>query len=237
LHRIFSQGRRIFISRPINHFPLDESASKTFLMGGGIGVTPMIAMAHRLHALGAEFEFHYSIKSREQGGYLDDLARMPWASKVHLHVSQEGTRAAFDQILSGYQPGWHVYTCGAAPYMEAVMTAAEAAGFPEDARHLEYFSVPEQPEYENHPFVLRLARSGRDIHVSAEQTATDALAEQGIHVDVKCADGICGVCKCGLLAGEAEHRDFVLSKAQRRDAIVLCQSRAADPDGVLEVDL
>ncbi|MCA2009762.1 2Fe-2S iron-sulfur cluster-binding protein [Tritonibacter mobilis] len=237
LHRIFSEGRRIFISRPINHFPLDESASKTFLMGGGIGVTPMIAMAHRLHALGAKFEFHYSIKSREQGGYLDDLARMPWASKVHLHISQEGTRAAFDQILSGYQPGWHVYTCGAAPYMEAVMTAAEAAGFPEDARHLEYFSVPEQPEYENHPFVLRLARSGRDIHVSAEQTATDALAEQGIHVDVKCADGICGVCKCGLLAGEAEHRDFVLSKAQRRDAIVLCQSRAADPDGVLEIDL
>ena len=165
------------------------------------------------------------------------VTRMPWASKVHLHISQEGTRAAFDQILSGYQPGWHVYTCGAAPYMEAVITAAEAAGFPEDARHLEYFSVPEQPEYENHPFVLRLARSGREIHVSAEQTATDALAEQGIHVDVKCADGICGVCKCGLVSGDVEHRDFVLSKAQQETEIVTCQSRAAPECDEITLDL
>ena len=237
LHRIFSGGRRIFISRPINHFPLDEAATKTFLMGGGIGVTPMIAMAHRLHALGRAFELHYSIRSRDQGGYLEDLAQVPWAKNVHLHISAEGTRAQFDEILSGYQPGWNVYTCGAGPYMDAVMAGAEASGFPEEARHLEYFSVPEQPEYENHPFTLKLSASGKEIAVTAEQTATDALAEHGIHVDVKCGDGICGVCKCGLVSGEVEHRDFVLSKAQREGAIVLCQSRAAEPDGVLEIDL
>ena len=44
--------------------------------------------------------------------------------------------------------------------MDAVMAAAEAAGVPEEARHLEYFSVPEVPDYENHPFTLRLAGSG-----------------------------------------------------------------------------
>jgi len=237
LHRIFSEGRRIFISRPINHFPLDETATRTFLMGGGIGVTPMIAMAHRLHALGADFEFHYSIKSRALGGYLQDLTDVPWASRVHLHVSDEGSRANFNQILGQYQSGWHLYTCGAAPYMDAVMQAAEQAGFPEEARHLEYFSLPEQPEYEDHPFTLKLARSGRELQVRADQTATDALAEHGIHVDVKCADGICGVCKCGLISGEVEHRDFVLSKAQRRESIVLCQSRAATADGCVEIDL
>ncbi|WP_420004338.1 reductive dehalogenase [Arenibacterium sp. LLYu02] len=237
LHRIFTEGRKIFISRPINHFPLEETASKTFLMGGGIGVTPMIAMAHRLHALGREFAFHYSVKSRASAGYLDDLAAVPWADRVTLHVSAEGTRADFPQILSSYTAGAHVYTCGAAPYMDAVMAAAEAAGFPEEARHLEYFSVPEQPDYVNHAFTLRLARSGREVAVQAEQTATEALAAQGIHIDVKCADGICGVCKCGLVSGAVEHRDFVLSKAQRNTAVILCQSRAADPDGVLEIDL
>ncbi len=237
LHRIFSEGRRIFISRPINHFPLAEGASRTFLMGGGIGVTPMIAMAHRLHGLGRDFSFHYSVKSRAVAGYLEDLAAMPWADRVTLHVSTEGTRADFAEILTGYVPGAHVYTCGAAPYMEAVMAAAEAAGFPEEARHLEYFSVPEQPDYVNHPFTLRLKLSGREIEVRADQTATDALAEQGVHVDVKCADGICGVCKCGLLSGAVEHRDFVLSRAQRATSVILCQSRAADPEGVIEVDL
>ena len=89
----------------------------------------------------------------------------------------------------------------------------------------------------NHPFTLRLARSGRDLHVPADRSATDVLADAGVHVDVKCADGICGVCKCTLLSGKVEHRDFVLSQAQRKDAIILCQSRAADPDGVVEIDL
>ncbi|MBD3676810.1 MAG: reductive dehalogenase [Rhodobacteraceae bacterium] len=237
MHRIFSEGRKIFISRPINHFPLDETATKTFLMGGGIGITPMIAMAHRLHAIGGEFEMHYSIKSRAAGGYLEDLASAPWADRVTLHVSDEGSRADLDAVLSGYQPGWHLYTCGPDRYMGSVVEAAERQGFPEEARHLEYFSVPELPEYENHPFTLRLARSGQEFLIPADKTATDVLAENGIHIDVKCSDGICGVCKCGLVSGEVEHRDFVLSKSQRKDAIILCQSRAAQDGGVIEIDL
>jgi ferredoxin len=136
-----------------------------------------------------------------------------------------------------YTPGSHVYTCGPEAYMQAVLDTARANGFPEEARHMEYFLVPEQPEYENHPFTLKLAKSGREIRVPAEKTATEALAESGIHVNVKCSDGICGVCKCGLIAGDAEHRDFVLSNKQRQGAIILCQSRALAPGGVLEIDL
>ncbi|MDX5383347.1 MAG: reductive dehalogenase [Rhodobacterales bacterium] len=237
MHRIFTPGRRVFISKPINHFDLVEDAAKTLLMGGGIGITPMIAFAHRLHALGRDFALHYSCSSRAAAGYLDDLAAAPWADRMHLHMSDEGSRADLDQILAGYRPGWHVYTCGPVRYMDAVIDAATRQGYPDEARHLEYFAVPEQPDYVNHPFTLRLARSGRDLHVPADRSATDVLADAGVHVDVKCADGICGVCKCTLLSGKVEHRDFVLSQAQRKDAIILCQSRAADPDGVVEIDL
>ncbi len=235
LHRIFAEGRKVFISRPINHFPLVEDASFSFLMGGGIGITPMIAMAHRLHALGQPFALHYSVKSRRTAGFLDDLAAMPWADRVHLHVSDEGSRCNLPETLR-YFEGAHVYTCGPDIYMQSVMTAAEEAGFPEEARHLEYFSVPEQPDYVNHAFRLKL-KDGRELPVSAEETATDALARAGIHVDVKCSDGICGVCQCGLVSGAVEHRDFVLSKAQRQARIILCQSRAAEADGVIEIDL
>ena len=235
MHRIFEEGRRVFISPPINHFPLVEDASKTFLMGGGIGITPMIAMAHRLHAIGADFALHYSIRRRIDAGFLDDLAQVPWADKVHLHVSEEGTRADL-ATLTAYQQGAHIYTCGPDTYMTGVMDAAEANGFPEEARHLEYFAVPEQPDYENHPFTLVL-NDGREIAVSAKQTASDALIAAGIHVDVKCSDGLCGVCKCGLREGAVEHRDFVLSKVQRETQIILCQSRAAEPGGTLRIDL
>ncbi|WP_322867994.1 2Fe-2S iron-sulfur cluster-binding protein [Aquicoccus sp. G2-2] len=237
MHRIFSEGRHIFISRPINHFPLDPGASRSILMGGGIGITPMIAMAHELHAQGRDFALHYSGRSRKTMAFLPDLASFPWADRVHLHITDEDTRADLAYIMAGFQPGWHVYTCGAERYMSGVLEAAEAAGFPEEARHLEYFSVPEQPDYENHPFTLRLTRSNRTFDIPADKSATDVLAENGVHIDVKCSDGLCGVCKCGLVEGEVEHRDFVLSKAQREDAIILCQSRAAEKDGVIAVDL
>ncbi len=237
LHRIFVPGRKIFVSHPINHFELDETATKTFLMGGGIGITPMVAFAHRLAKLGAEFSLHYSAHSRDSAGFRDMLAAAPWADRVHLHVSDEGTRADLASILARHEPGWHVYTCGPDSYMQAVLEQAEKAGFPEEARHLEYFSVPEVPDYVNTPFVLKLARSGQEFEVPADETATDVLERNGIRIDVKCSDGICGVCKCGLVSGEVEHRDFVLSNKQRESAIILCQSRAAAENGVVEIDL
>jgi len=121
--------------------------------------------------------------------------------------------------------------------MEAVLNAAENQGFPEEARFLEYFSVPELPEYQNHPFTVKLAKSDKVIDVDAEKTITDALADVGIQVDLKCSDGLCGVCKCGLIAGEVDHRDFVLSRSQREKEIILCQSRAAEAGGLIEIDL
>ncbi|MGB5863460.1 MAG: reductive dehalogenase [Sulfitobacter sp.] len=237
MHRIFNEGRKVFISKPINHFPLVDGAAKSILMGGGIGITPMIAMAHSLHAQGRPFALHYSGRTRASMGFLDDIAGYPWVEHVHLHITVEDTRADLAQIFAGQPVGTHVYTCGAEHYMNAVLQAAQTAGLPEEALHLEYFSVPEAPEYENHDFTLRLAKTGRDLLVPADRVATDILAENGIHLDVKCADGLCGVCKCGLISGAVEHRDFVLSKAQRETSVILCQSRAAMKDGVIEVDL
>ena len=236
MHRIFEEGRRVFISKPINHFPLAEAASFTYLMGGGIGVTPMISMAHRLHALGRPFALHYSCSSRANAGFMADLSEVPWSANVHYHFSDEGSRCDLSSAL-GFKEGSHVYTCGPEAYMAAVMSAAEVNGFDEDARHIEYFSVPEQPDYENHPFTLKLAKSGRTLQVSADEAATDVLLAAGVQVDVKCSDGLCGVCKCKVISGKVEHRDFVLSNKDRENAIILCQSRAADKDGFVEIDL
>lgn len=120
--------------------------------------------------------------------------------------------------------------------MAAVMDAAEANGFPQEARHLEYFEVPDAPDYENHPFTLRLP-DDRVVHVPADQSASDALLAAGIHVDVKCSDGLCGVCKCKIVEGEVEHRDYVLSAAQRDEQMILCQSRATQPKGEIKISL
>lgn len=237
MHRIFTEGRKIFISKPINHFPLARDLTKAFLMGGGIGITPMIAMAHSLHRGGKDFEFHYSCKRESDAAFLDEIKSAPWFDKVSLHFSDAGSRADLDVILKDYQADWHVYTCGPDRYMAAVLMAGVRQGWPDAALHKEYFSVPELPDYENFDFTLKLTKSGQDVLVRADQTPTDALAAAGVHVDVKCSDGICGVCKCGLVNGDVEHRDYVLSNAQRETSIILCQSRAATPNGIVEIDL
>ena len=237
MHRIFTPGRRVFISRPINHFALRPGAGTSYLMGGGIGITPMMAFAHALHDRGAAFEMHYSVSRARDLGFLDDMKAAPWFDRVRLHVSGEGGRADLVSIFTGAGRDDQVYVCGPEGYMEAVASAAGQAGITEGNLHREYFAVPEQPDYENFPFELLLARSGARVGVGAGQSAADALVEKGYHVDLKCSDGLCGVCRCGVLSGEVEHRDFVLSNAQRRDAIILCQSRAAKKNGVVEIDM
>jgi ferredoxin len=121
--------------------------------------------------------------------------------------------------------------------MDAVYESARAHGWSDDALHREYFSVPDGVQYENHPFTLQLQRSGGSILVPADKPATVALKDAGISVDVKCSDGLCGVCATTYLDGEVEHRDFVLSKAQRSTKMILCCSRASKPDATVVVDL
>ncbi|MEM1301175.1 MAG: reductive dehalogenase domain-containing protein [Pseudomonadota bacterium] len=236
LHRIFTEGRRVFVSKPINHFPLVEDATHSILIGGGIGITPMIAMAHRLHQIGASFDLHYSMKSEASAGYLNDLKTVPWSDRVTLHVSDQGSRADLAAVIGSYADGCHVYCCGPDAFMAAVTETAARAGYPEDNCHIEYFAVPEAPDWVNHDFTLQL-QDGRQFTVPKHKTATDVLAANGIHIDVKCSDGICGVCQCQVISGEVEHRDYVLSRAQREHSIILCQSRAAQPGGTVEIAL
>jgi len=237
MHRIFSEGRKIYISQPHNHFPLEETAQKNILMGGGIGITPMIAMAHTLHTNGQDFELHYSAKSPDQAGFIEDLKQQPWADKITLHFSSEGTRADLESLFSYYKDGDHVYSCGPDRYIAAIVESCEKHGWPEEAVHREYFSVPDDIEYTNYPFTVHLAKSNQNITVPENQSAAEALNDAGFNIDIKCSDGLCGVCKCGLLEGDVEHRDFVLSKKQREDQIILCSSRATDEDGRIVIDL
>jgi ferredoxin-NADP reductase/ferredoxin len=240
MHRAFREGRQVFIGRPANHFALVEDARWTLLLAGGIGVTPLIAMAHRLHALGRPFELHYSVASRADAGFLDDLSGAAWRSSVRLHVKDEGGRADLQSLMPMYDSGWHVYTCGSPRFMDGVFQAASARGWPEAAIHREYFSLPEQPDRVDRPFQLQLARSGRTLQVPASASATDALAEAGVAVPTKCSDGLCGVCATAYdaaLSDEVEHRDVVLSQAERAARVILCCSRPKTAGGRLVVDL
>jgi reductive dehalogenase len=240
MHRAFREGRRVFVSKPANHFPLNEDAARSLLFAGGIGVTPLIAMAHRLHSLGRPFVLHYSAASRATAGFVDELTQAPWQACVQFHFKDEGRRADLVALIPPYSAGQHLYTCGAPRYMDGVFETAQANGWPVDALHREYFSVPDDQAWVDLPFKLHLMRSGRVLEVPADRSATDALQAAGIAVEMKCSDGLCGVCAAAYDAAascEVEHRDFVLSQAQRAQQIILCCSRAKTAGGAIHIEL
>lgn len=237
MHRAFREGKRVFVTPPVNHFPLVDGASSHLLMAGGIGVTPMIAMAHALHRRGEAFMLHYSAASRLQAGFVEALETAPWSDRVRFHFKDEGTRAHLAALIPAYRLGQHLYTCGSPRYMEAVFMQARAHGWPDEALHREYFSAPEAPARPSLPFRLRLSRSQRVLHVPADRQATEVLQEAGIAIDVKCADGICGVCAVPCTSPGIDHRDHVLSAKERETRIVLCCSRTLQADTEIEIDL
>ena len=236
MHRIFEQGRRVFVSKPINHFGLETQSNLSLLFGGGIGVTPMIAFAHELDRAGRDFKMMYSASRLDSAAFDDDFAAQPWAAKTSKHYSDQGSRLDIAVAVPPYAPGVHIYVCGPDAYMSAILVHARAIGYPDAALHAEFFAVPDMLDWVNLPFEIERS-NGQKLAMNADQSASDALIAAGIPVDVKCSDGLCGVCKCTVIAGEVEHRDFVLSAAQRETTIILCQSRALQENGVLILDI
>ena len=236
---LLRDGQAVSISAPRNHFPLIEGAPHSVLMGGGIGVTPMLAMAARLHALGAPFELHYSARSRAQAAFLDELASAPWAARVQLHFDDEPATALQPQALLKAAPaGTHVYVCGPNGYMDWVLAEAEAAGLPSGQRHREYFSAPTAaPTAGDQPVEIVAQRSGKTVVAAANETLRSALERVGIKVQVSCEQGVCGTCACTVLEGTPEHRDAYLTDEEKadNDQILVCCSRSRSARLVLDL--
>lgn len=238
---LLAEGTRLAISAPRNHFPLEEGAPHSVLVGGGIGITPMLAMAWRLHALGASFELHYCARSRSQAAFLAELTSAPWAARVQLHFDDEGEAAKLPArvLLQAAPQGSHVYVCGPNGFMDWVLAEAEAAGLPSAQRHREYFSAPVVAATEGgeRSFEVELRRSGKTTQVRPDQTLLDALKSLGIQVPVSCEKGVCGTCACNVLEGEPDHRDAYLTDEEREanDQILACCSRSRSPRLVLDL--
>jgi ferredoxin len=121
--------------------------------------------------------------------------------------------------------------------MDAVLTTGETLGWDEDNLRREYFSAPEHDEYENFPFKVKIASTGKTIDVPAEKSLAEVLEENHIPVITKCNDGICGVCSTRYIEGDVEHRDFVLSRDERREHLITCCSRVTpESEQVLVLD-
>ncbi|MBV7499649.1 cytochrome P450/oxidoreductase [Achromobacter sp. ACM05] len=227
MHANATPGARLRIRGPRNHFRLDESASKLILIAGGIGITPISAMARRARELGLDYELHYSGRSRACMALADELASLH-GDRLHLHVKDEGTRADYAALLAEPRAGTQVYACGPQALLDAL--AGCCAAWPEDTLRVEHFhsTLGTLDPSKEQAFEVVLKDSGIVLNVPADQTLLTALRGANIDVQSDCEEGLCGSCEVRVLEGDIDHRDVVLTRAEREanNKMMACCSRS-----------
>ncbi len=229
------EGVLLAISAPRNNFELHPRAEKILLIAGGIGITPILSMMRHLKAQGhADFKLIYCTRNAQSTAFLPELTAPEFSQHVQLHHDHGDINNAFDFWPVFETPTKaHVYCCGPRGLMDAV---ADMSGhWPSGSVHFESFGVDASTYAANTAFTVHLQKTGITLAIAADQTILQALRGAGLRVASSCESGTCGSCKTGLIAGEVEHRDMVLSSEEKADHIMVCISRAKSPELVLDL--
>ena len=239
MHEAVLEGQQLRISMPKNHFALAPDVAHSLLLAGGIGVTPILAMAQRLSAVGASFEMHYCTRSRERAAFLERMAGSTFAQQVNTHFDdgEAAQRLDLERLLANPTSGKHLYVCGPKGFMDAVLGTARRCGWPEGQLHWEFFAAEVTKSASDASFSVKVASSGQVVEVAAEQTIVEALAACGVVVETSCEQGVCGTCLTRVLEGEPEHRDSYLmpEEQQKNDQMLPCCSRSRSAMLVLDL--
>lgn len=223
IHDEVGIGSALEIEVPPNEFPIDPATRHAILIAGGIGVTPIVAMARELKRAGTPFEVHYSARGMEGAAFVDTL-RQVCGDRLSLYdtAAGHGGRIQLHKLLQGRAAGTHSYTCGPGAMVDAVVAAAAEAGFPAECVHHEVFKAP-APLSSDKPVTVKFARSGREMRVEPGTSILDAALSIGIPVPHSCKRGECGLCTTRVLDGaKVSHRDRFLTEAQRQQEGLAC---------------
>jgi len=237
VHRDFTLGLGLNCSWPRNSFALSAQAHRAMLIAGGIGITPIKAMAHELLARGANFELHYASRSRAETGFLAELIEA-FGDRLHVHAGDEGRRLDVPALVAGVGIDDQVYVCGPQALVDEVHAAARTSGLREAQVRSERFAVvPSGAGPAERAITVHLARTGKDVQVPAQTSILDALEAQGVRVPASCRIGNCGTCATRVLSGTPLHRDEVLTTGQKLDQrlMCVCVSRAEGPEITLDL--
>ncbi|MDM0015205.1 PDR/VanB family oxidoreductase [Variovorax sp. J22P168] len=223
IHEHWRPGQVIEVSEPRNLFSLDEDASHSILIAGGIGITPMLSMMERLKSLGRSWELRYAVRSRNRAAFLE---RLEGLENVQVTIDDEPSTPRLDLqgLIRSAPPRAHVYCCGPTGMLSAFREHGGPLG---DRMHFEYFASDAKVACEG-GYRLQLQRSGKVIEVAAGDTMLDALLGAGVDVGFACFEGVCGSCRVPVLDGVPDHRDQFLTQAEKdaNNAVMACCSGA-----------
>ncbi|PZU91016.1 MAG: oxidoreductase [Chelatococcus sp.] len=224
IHENLAEGAPANVSAPRNNFGLAEGAAHHLLMAGGIGVTPILAMARELEAGDAPYSVHYCAPRATAAPLLEELRRVCGA-RLTTWFSAEGQRLS-PVALDALPDGTHLYACGPLGLIDDLTRHALGRGWLPEQIHAEKFQALLDENFVPEDFEVELSSTGQRLHVPASATLLSVLQAHGVSIRTSCETGLCGSCICEYAEGDVIHRDAVLQIAERAHRIVPCVSRA-----------
>jgi len=229
------EGDALAIEPPRNDFPLAPHAAEHVLIAGGIGLTPLLAMATELSRQGARFRLWALARTRARLPFADRLAALPPAA-VQIHVSNEHGRLDLAQAFAGLDADGHVYVCGPRALIESVLDAARAAGLAPAHVHAERFGAGAAAATDR-AFDVELRASRMQLRIEPGQTILEQALAAGLFPSYDCQRGECGACLTRVLDGNPDHRDTVQTAEEKasNSFMTICCSRALSERIVLDL--
>jgi vanillate O-demethylase ferredoxin subunit len=235
VHRDLMAGRLLEVGLPRNQFALVADDRPVVLAAGGIGITPLLAMAHALHARGTPFTLHYCVRSRDRAAFVTEIERSGFGGALRLHLDDgpDSQRLSLDDLFADREA--HVYCCGPEGFIAHVCAGAAARHWPSDRMHIEHFKA--DVDQAGGAFTVEARRSGVTVLVPEGRSAAQVLTEAGVAVPLSCEQGICGTCLVAVIEGVPDHRDEYQTDEEKaaNTHMTPCCSRARSARLVLDL--
>lgn len=225
-------GDSITVDGPKNDFELRDHDGPALLLAGGIGVTPMISMATALKAADRPYRFIFAARSADVMGFGEPIANQFDATLKY----DESDPLDLPALMADLEPGTHLYICGPKGMIDAARREAVKADLPEDRIHIELFTSAADADGDT-AFEVEIQDSGEVFTIPPGKTIIEVLEEAGMDLMYDCQRGDCGICQTDVISGEPDHRDVVLSDAEKASNKVMqiCVSRAKSDRLVLDL--
>jgi ferredoxin-NADP reductase len=238
VHEQLRVGQKLQISAPRNNFPLHEDASHSVLVAGGIGVTPVLCMAQRLKDLGKHFEFLYFARSRKSAAFIADIEALGVPVTWHFDDEQGGPPNLTTLLgRRAKNVSEHYYACGPSVMLDNFEKTCASLGHTQ--AHIERFSAVEVAASADAKasYTVELRSSGKTFEVTPDTTLHKQLIASGVFIPFSCEEGICGSCETRVLEGEVDHRDSILTPAERtaNTVMMVCVSGCKSQRLVLDL--
>jgi uncharacterized protein len=227
------EGDLLNVKAPTGHFFLDMTKNTPIcLLGGGVGLTPMLSMAKAVAESGSPREvwLFFGCRNRAEHMLREDLNRLRGFDNIRVVVcySRPGKSDVkgedYDregrvtiEVLKEMLPSnnYEFFMCGNGAFMKALNDGLEAWGVPEKDIHYEAFgpatvkkkAAPTAPTGTAAPACkVTFAKSAKEVEWNpAQANLLDFALEQGLRIESGCRAGSCGVCSVAIKSGTVDY--------------------------------